>query len=365
MRTWIRRILGLIAIVGSVYGLTSSAMNIFALNATGGGFLAMAISALGVLFFLYGLMCGFWLLESTPHAVMANSFFWLAQVPAVVTAFLTYKVYAFGSMAFATDPAFSGFGFPTNGAPMGAPESGFNLSMGSAGDGVTLGINLFAIAMLVLLLFVKGGNSVVSSVTKTAKKGGMLGKNKVAAVAGGAAALTGAAAALGAKGASAVAEGAGGAMDTVGDVAGSVASNVTDAAGGLAGGAMDAAGSAVSGVADAAGSAVSGVADAAGSIASGVGDIAGSVPDVVGDVVGGAGDLAGDAMASVTTPDIPIIDLAATTADVTGGVATGVAETAGNLSESALDTAKEAASLIGGGIGLEDVKDAVIDEIKS
>ncbi|MCF6198235.1 MAG: hypothetical protein L3J67_02345 [Hyphomicrobiaceae bacterium] len=314
MNKWVRRFLALITLVGSVYGLTASIFSIFELNATGGGIIAMVLAAIGVVFFLFGLLTGFWLLEGTPKAVMANSFFWLLQLPAVITAFFTYKVYAFGSMAFSTDPTFSGFGFPTNGAPLGAPESRFDLSMGSADDGISIGINLFALFMLVLLLFARGSKRGPGA----AQKSGLFGIGKAAKLAGGAAAVAGGAVAASAKSATSAA-------GTAADLAGSAASDIADGVGAVAEGAIDVAGDVAGGAVDLAGSAVSGVTE-------GVGAVAGGAIDVAGDVAGGAVDLAGSAVSGV--------------ADGVGAVAGGAIDVAGNLGGNALDLAKDAVEII-------------------
>ncbi len=275
MNKWIRRFLALITLMGSIYGLSHSIFSILELNATGGGMIAMVIAAVGTVFFLFGLMTAFWLLEGTPKSVLANSVFWALQLPAIITTFLTYKVYAMGSMAFATDPAFSGFGFPTNGAPLGAPESRFDINMGAGAEEISLGLNLFALFMLVLLIFARSGKQAESSsagtVIKadTVKKASRFGFGKAAKLAGGAAAVTGGAVAATAK-------------------------SATSVAGDVAGGAVDLAGSAASTVADGIGAVADGTMDAAGAAASVAGDVAGASVDAVSNVVTGAVGSAGD-----------------------------------------------------------------------
>ena len=255
MNKWVRRFLALITLVGSVYGLSSSIFSIVELNSTGGSIIAMVASAIGVVFFLFGLMTGFWLLEGMPKAVMANSFFWLLQLPAIVSSFFVYKVFAFGRMAFATDASFSSFNVLSDGAPLAAPASHFGLSLGQGDGGLNFSLNLFALIMLALLFFARSSKRGSGA----AQKSGLFGIGKAAKLAGGAAAVAGGAVAASAK-------------------------SATSAAGAAA---------------DLAGSAVSGVADGVSAVAEGTMDVAGAAANVAGDVAGGAVDLAGAAASGV------------------------------------------------------------------
>ncbi len=193
MQTWLRRIMALIAMVGSFYGLAAVYSSIGRLSLDGGGLAAMSLTALGALLFLFGIMCGFWLLERRPFSIMANIIFWALQVPVVATALVTWKMYALANMSITTSPGFSSFGIESNG-----PESAFLFDLRNHGEEALIGINLFALLMIVLLVSI--------AISTRREKSLLSGVKKAASMAGGAAAMTGSAVVSGAKGAVHVAD---------------------------------------------------------------------------------------------------------------------------------------------------------------
>ncbi len=316
MQTWLRRILALVALVGSFTGLTAAVPNIMALNSGGGSFVNLGLAVLGVIFFIYGIMCGFWLLERRTGAVLANVIFWLLQLPVVVTSMLTWKISTLAFLNMTTDPAFSLFG-----VGMGSGSS-FSLALDTSPEDLSIGFNMFALLMIILLTVVGIG---------TRRESGLLsGAKKVAAVAGGAAAATGAAVAMGAKGAATVAGAAGDVAGKAADVAGSAVSGAIDMAGDIA----EATGSLASGVAEGAGTVAEGTLDAAKTTASAAGDLAEKTVDVAGAAVSGAADMAANVAESS-------IEAAKSTASAAGDLASGAADMAGG----AVDTVVEAASI--------------------
>ena len=357
MQTWLRRILAIVSMVGSVYGLSAVYTNFGNLNAGGGSYFELFLTLLGGLFFLYGIMCSFWLLERRTGSTTANVIFWLAQIPVLITGFLSYHIYALGNLAMTTNLDFATFGVTMN-----IPDSNFLLMMGDSGKDGLIGFNMFALLMIVLLISV--------GISTRREKGLISNLKSAATIAGGAAALTGAAVVAGAKGAASVAnkagDVAGGAMDAAKatasvagdmagkavDVAGGAASSAADTAVDAAGGAMDAAKATASAAGDmagkavdVAGSAASSAADTAVDAAGGAKDAAKATASVAGDMAGGATNMAGAAAAAVAgTAGV----VASGAMDAAGGAITGVAETTGNLTQSTMDAAKEAAALIGG-----------------
>ena len=242
MKTWLRRILALVALIGSVYGLSSSVINIMMLNAGDGSYVNLAFAVIGVIFFLYGILCAIWLLEQQEGSTKANVIFWLVQLPVLVTGFFTWKISALAYLNMTTDWAFSLFGVGMGGG------SSFNVGLGDNGSDHGFGLNMFALLMIVLLSAIGFGKKRESSALSGARK-----------VAGGAVAVTGVAAALAAKGASSV-------VDTAGDVAGGAmdaAKATASVAGDMAGKATDIAGGVVGTVADTAGSVAGSAMDSA------------------------------------------------------------------------------------------------------
>ncbi len=301
MQTWLRRILALVALVGSVYGLSAVYTNFAEQSIGNGSYLNMALAALGFVFFLFGIMCGFWLLERRTGSTIANVIFWIVQLPVLATGFISYKIFTLAYMNMTTTPKLASFG-----VTMSGPESNFLVALGESGEEQLLGLNMMALMMIVLLISV--------GISTRREKSLLSGVKTAASVAGGAATLAGAGVVATAKG----------------------AASVAGSAGDIAEGAVGLAKSTASAASEVAEMAV----EAAKDTASTAGDITEKTLDTVGNtasaLVDKAGEVAKSTSEAITTTSVPAIK--EKTTDTT--------DTAQSLRKSTLDTDEQTVSTI-------------------
>lgn len=91
MKTWQRRVLGILALGGGFLGVVMILTQILA------GALSVAqvvLAAPFVALYGWGTWCGLLLIEEAPGALRKNRWFWTIQVPYFVTPIVTYLFYA-------------------------------------------------------------------------------------------------------------------------------------------------------------------------------------------------------------------------------------------------------------------------------
>lgn len=138
MHKWLQRILGILALGGGFTGLALG----LSLLPTPGPWLSKIFIALFLVISAWGVLSGLWLLEGRPNAYRQNFYFWLLQVPYVLSSTGIYFV-ACGASLFLTwqQPMNLWDYFPSFG-------SHFLLAIQPQyGPPLTLGVNVLAIAI--------------------------------------------------------------------------------------------------------------------------------------------------------------------------------------------------------------------------
>ena len=141
MSSWMRRMLGTLALGGGTLVIVSSINSASQIVGVIGWIIVLVFAA----FYLFGIWCGISILEGRPRAADMNSMYWWLQVPMLKTYFLCYFL-------------MSGVRF-TFWCPWSFMDAGFQWQLGSAfflflfkqPDVSGFGLNLFALAMLFCL----------------------------------------------------------------------------------------------------------------------------------------------------------------------------------------------------------------------
>ncbi|MYM38013.1 hypothetical protein [Duganella qianjiadongensis] len=144
MNQWIRRGLGILALGGGAIGLSGGMMTTMQAPAT---LASVLIIFPAMAFFLWGIWCGVQMLEAGAQAVHCNAIFWLVQVPIIQGSSFGYLAFCGAQIQvfLKTNPAELGFFASMFGAQ-------FGVYLGRALERSAFGINLFAVAMVFLLL---------------------------------------------------------------------------------------------------------------------------------------------------------------------------------------------------------------------
>lgn len=101
MQQWQRRLLGILALGG---GFTGLAVGLSLLLAPG-SFLGKLLSVPFLGLFTWGMVCGLRLLEGRDDALRQNFYFWLAQVPFLMSPVLGYSFSSGASLHFKYQPS--------------------------------------------------------------------------------------------------------------------------------------------------------------------------------------------------------------------------------------------------------------------
>ena len=142
MQQWQWRVLGVLALGGSFTGLTIGISLLIASSSI----LAKAFTLPFLALYVWGLFCGLWLLERREESLRQNLYFWLTQVPLLMSSIAGYSFSSGVSIYFKFQPDISRWDFS---AHLG---SQFEYSL-LQGKPFVLGINLFAVAVCVYLFF--------------------------------------------------------------------------------------------------------------------------------------------------------------------------------------------------------------------
>lgn len=138
MHKWLQRILGILALGGGFAGLALG----LGLLTTAGPWFAQFLVALFLVISAWGVLSGLWLLEGRPNAYRQNFYFWLLQVPYVLSNAGIYFVACGASWFLTWQPQVPQWDyFPSFGAHFLfaiAPQHAQPL---------TLGVNVFATAI--------------------------------------------------------------------------------------------------------------------------------------------------------------------------------------------------------------------------
>jgi len=151
MRQWQRRILGVLATGGGFTGLAVG----LTLLITPGSVLAKAFCLPFLALYIWGIVCGLCLLEDRPGAVKQNFYFWLVQIPHLMSPAIGYSFSSGASLYFIFQPDISKWDFS---ARLGS-QFAYSLFQGMP---FALGINFIAVLVcgyfLVLLRRSPHGN---------------------------------------------------------------------------------------------------------------------------------------------------------------------------------------------------------------
>jgi hypothetical protein len=141
MKIWEWRLLGVLALGGSAAGLVIGLSVLGAPNPLLPRLLMLPF--LGM--YVWGIWCGMRMLERDPRALLPNAWFWAMQTPYLTSPVFGY-LFASGSLFYVTYAPGSGFGFRLQ---LG---SAFQYSFLEADKPFAIGVNVFAVAVLVLLV---------------------------------------------------------------------------------------------------------------------------------------------------------------------------------------------------------------------
>lgn len=144
MQKWQWRVLGVLALGGSFTGL---ALGISLLIASS-SILAKALTLPFLALYAWGLFCGLWLLERREGSLRQNLYFWLTQVPLLVSSVAGYSFSSGASIYFKFQPDISRWDFS---AHFGS-QFAYSLLQEKP---FVLGINLFAVAVCAYLWLAK------------------------------------------------------------------------------------------------------------------------------------------------------------------------------------------------------------------
>jgi hypothetical protein len=142
MKDWQRRILGVLALGGSFLGL---ALGISLAFAPGTSVLARLFCLPFIGLYCWGVWCGLRMIEEPDAALRSNRIFWALQIPYFMSPIAGY-FFASGSLIFVTfRPHDLNFG------ALWRLGSQFEYSLLQLDKPLTIGINLFALAVVVFL----------------------------------------------------------------------------------------------------------------------------------------------------------------------------------------------------------------------
>ena len=143
MKRWERRALGLLAAGGGFLGVVLGV----SLLVSPGNLLAKLLLLPFIALYAWGVRCGVLMLESDPRAVRSSIWFWALQTPYFMSPVFGY-FFASGSLLYVTySPAETSLG------ALYRLGSQFEYSLLQADKPLVVGINLFAVAVLCLLVF--------------------------------------------------------------------------------------------------------------------------------------------------------------------------------------------------------------------
>jgi len=141
--TWERRIIGILTLGGSFLGIVIGLTLLISQN----GALAKIVCVPFLLLYAWGMWCGLLLLESQQRALSQSAWFWGIQIPYFTSPVAGY-MFASGSFANVTyEPSSSTINF------FYLFGSKFEYSLLQADKSLVIGINLFAVAVLALLVY--------------------------------------------------------------------------------------------------------------------------------------------------------------------------------------------------------------------
>ena len=130
----------MLALGGSFTGLALG----FSLLIASGSILAKALTLPFVALYAWGLLCGLWLIEARDGAVKQNFYFWLTQIPHLMSSVAGYIFSSGASVYFLFQPEISRWDFT---AHFG---SRFEYSL-LQGKPLVFGVNLLAVAVCTFL----------------------------------------------------------------------------------------------------------------------------------------------------------------------------------------------------------------------
>lgn len=142
MQQWQRRLLGILALGG---GFTGLAVGLSLLLAPG-SILGKLLSVPFLGFFTWGMVCGLRLLEGRDDALRQNFYFWLTQVPFLMSPVFGYSFSSGASLHFKYQPSLSKWDF------FARFGSQFEYSL-LQGKPLIIGINVAAVAACCLLVY--------------------------------------------------------------------------------------------------------------------------------------------------------------------------------------------------------------------
>lgn len=142
MKDWQRRVLGVLALGGSFLGI---ALGVSLALAPGASFLARFFCIPFIGLYCWGVWCGLRMIEEPDTALRSNRIFWALQIPYFMSPIAGY-FFASGSLLFVTFRPYD-----LNFGALWRLGSQFEYSLLQPDKPLTIGINLFALAVVVFL----------------------------------------------------------------------------------------------------------------------------------------------------------------------------------------------------------------------
>ena len=143
MRQWQRRVLGILALGGSFTGL---AVGLAALIAPGGT-LAKVLVLPFLALYVWGIVCGLRLIEGRDDVLRQNLYFWLMQIPFLMSPIAGYSFASGASLHLKYQPSSAEWDF------FARIGSQFEYSL-LQGKPLIVGVNLVAVGVSIFLVLV-------------------------------------------------------------------------------------------------------------------------------------------------------------------------------------------------------------------